>query len=645
MIGNLMSRMADADKLSVAQLNTAVKNGTLPAYIGVPLIQEKMKAQQAAQAMVAQDQMQPPIAQQVMEQADVATGLEKLQSNLPEEGYAGGGIVAFAEGGEAAPASTRAINVPPPEGYKFDAQTGQYHEAPQQDGILGNLRGLSDRLRAAIKGYAEGGLAPDDSGDAADEDKALFSRLMEGISNLKSYEGALAEKGHTPASIRELMRSGPKRGDYVAPAEGGRGHKFEGAVLEEAKRQGVDPDLALHVLYKETGGLKNPESARSRAGAIGPMQLMPATARDLGVDPTNPMENIQGGIAYLKQMMNKYQDPVMATAAYNAGPGRVDQAIRSGRGIAALPRETQMYVPRMAGGGMVAFADGGDVDNPYAMMGDVGASGPAYDQPTDINFGIGDFLKRKLMGIQEAPKPAAKPAAKPTSAAPAAPAAAPAEQTKPAVNPMGDLTGIEGDKGIGTLDDIKSMIKTGIEEGAKQKRVDTMLSLLTAGLGMMGGTSPFAAVNIGQGGQQGVAAALAARKTQAAEQQGLLGAQLGLSRAELYEKMRRDALSQKAKDTAFSQGLQQQRLDVTKSLIPIKGQELALKVNKAWEESSFKPQLEAQMAKEFGKNWNVPGSQAELMYKSRKANWLRDNAGIGTSNIPTADSILSNLNQ
>lgn len=585
MIGNLMSRMADADKLSVAQINTAVKNGTLPAYIGVPLIQEKMKAQQAAQAMVAQDQAQPPIAQQIMEQADVSTGLEKLQSNLPEQGYAGGGIVAF----------------------------------------------------------ADGGLAPDDDEATADEDKALLSRLMAGIAGLKSYEGALAEKGHTPASVRELMRSGPKRGDYVAPPEGGRGHKFEGAVIEEAKRQGLDPDLALHVLYKETGNLKNPESARSKAGALGVMQIMPKTAQGLGIDPLDPQQNIRGGVSYLKQMMDKYQDPVLATAAYNAGPGRVDKALRSGQGIASLPRETQMYVPRMAGGGMVAFDEGGTVDNPYALMGDIGMASPDYQGET--NYGIGDYFKRKLMGIQEAPKSATKPAAKPTTQA--APAQTPATEspTTTPTTPMGDLTGGETDKGMGSLDDIKSMIKSGIEEGAKQKRVDTMLSLLTAGLGIMGGTSPFAGVNIGQGGQQGVAAALAARKTQAEEQKGLLSAQLGLSRAELYEKMRRDALAQKAADTKFSQGIQQQRVDLSKQLIPIKGQEMALKVNKAWEESSFKPQLEAQMVKEFGKNWNVPGSKAELMYKSRKANWLRDNAGIGSSNIPTADSILSQLNQ
>lgn len=604
MIGNLMSRMADADKLSVAQLNTAVKNGTLPAYIGVPLIQEKMKAQQSAQAMVAQSEAQPPIARQIMEQADVSTGLEKLQSNLPEQGYAGGGIVAF----------------------------------------------------------ADGGLAPDDEEDTADEDKALFSRLMAGISALKESGGEMPEGVTSERAPSEGIATGRQ-----APRVERTGHKFEGAVLEEAKRQGVDPNLALHVLYKETGNLKNPESARSHAGALGVMQIMPATAKDLGIDPLDPQQNIRGGVSYLKQMMDKYQDPVLAAAAYNAGPGRVDKALKSGYGIASLPRETQNYVPRMAEGGMVAFEGGGGVFDRINRSLGFGDTEPSSEFGRDIKRfrtwaaepGINEAIVSKTRGyFGDSPAAPATPMSQMQAqdtqegagATPAydklmaanKPAAAP---TAPAVNPMGDVTGGGAGEGMGTLDDIKKMIKTGIEEGAKQKRVDTMLSLLTAGLGMMGGTSPYAAVNIGQGGQQGVGAMLAARKTQAEEQKGLLGAQLGLSRAELYEKMRRDALTQKASDTKFSQGIQQQRVDLSKQLIPIKGQEVALKVNKAWEESSFKPQLEAQMAKEFGKNWNVPGSKAELMYKSRKANWLRDNAGIGASNVPTADSILANLNQ
>jgi soluble lytic murein transglycosylase-like protein len=596
MIGNLMSRMADADKLSVSQLNVAVKNGTIPAYIGVPLIQEKMRAKQAAQATVAQSQAQPPIAQQVMEEADLSTGLEKLQSNLPSQGYAGGGIVAF----------------------------------------------------------ADGGLAPNDDENTEDEDKALFSRLMAGISALKEPEEAGGEMPVGEMSAGEM----PRRTGESAPVPkvGRTGHKFEGAVLEEAKRQGVDPNLALHVLYKETGGLKNPESARSSAGALGVMQIMPGTAKDLGIDPLDPGQNIRGGVSYLKQMMDKYQDPVLAAAAYNAGPGRVDKALKSGYGIASLPRETQNYVPRMAGGGVVALQAGGmpkglDDLTPeeLAQMNQPFIGYKPFRQP-----GL-SALQQRALGFQhqrqmEQEDIDATPAydklmggAQPATVPQNTPAAAPA--STPAPNPMGDQAGIAATEGMGTLDDIKNMIKTGMEDSAKQKRVDTMLSLLTAGLGMMGGTSPYAAVNIGQGGQQGVGAMLAARKTQAEEQKGLLGAQLGLSRAELYEKMRRDALTQKAETTKFNQGIQQQRLDATKALIPIKQQEAMLKVNKAWEESSFKPQLESQMVKEFGKNWNVPGSKAELAYKSRKAAWLRDNAGIGASNIPTADSILANINQ
>jgi len=185
----------------------------------------------------------------------------------------------------------------------------------------------------------------------------------------ESYEAELAKKGQTPASARKLMIDGPKKGDYVMPPLDSQrpgpsrgGHKYEDMVVAEAQRIGLDPGMALHVLYKETGNLKNPESARSKAGALGVMQLMPKTAKSLGVDPLNPEENIRGGVMYLKQMYDKYQDPTLAFAAYNAGPGRVDRALRSGQGIASLPRETQNYVMasnRMAGGGIVAFQNTG----------------------------------------------------------------------------------------------------------------------------------------------------------------------------------------------------------------------------------------------------------------------------------------------
>jgi hypothetical protein len=572
MIGSLMSRMADAEKLSIPQLNEAVKNGTIPAYVGVPLIQEKMKAQEAAQAMVAQTQAQPPLARQVMEQADMMSGLEKLQSNLPEEGYAGGGIVAFAEGGVS---------------------------LPDED---------------------------------EDEEKNLMSRLMAGITSLKqgvsdripsseAIKQSIANK--MPSSMRSAMYEGPQRGDYVAPPAERRargGHKYENLVAAEAERIGLDPNIAVHALYKETGNLKNPESARSRAGALGVMQLMPKTAKELGVDPLNPEDNIRGGVMYLKKMYDKYQDPTLALAAYNAGPGRVDRALKSGRGIEGLPRETQNYVMarNMAGGGIVAFQNTGLVSSEFGgegagesfatkeydpyfvkdpMTGEVIPSGYRRNVPeTGLPKGVSpEAVIRKEPAAPAEKKPEFKttpvPMTGPTDqelgrTAPAAPEPAPYKE------PPADRS----------ISDIKNLLKQRMEESGKQRRIDAYMSLLQAGLGMMGGSSPFAAVNIGQGASQGVAAQMAARKSQVADENAILTGQLGLSRAELYEKMRRDALKQQYEKDLAAQKLGRERLGVQQQAQNIRMGDLRRKASEDWDNSPRKAQLEADLAKQK-KNW------------------------------------------
>lgn len=109
-------------------------------------------------------------------------------------------------------------------------------------------------------------------------------------------------------------------------------------ILEQAGRQfNVDPKLLALVMGRESGG--NP-GAVSPKGAAGPMQVMPGTAKEMGVtDLTDPVQNIMAGAKYLSQQMDKYKDVPTALAAYNAGPGAVDKH----GGIPPFP-ETQGYV-------------------------------------------------------------------------------------------------------------------------------------------------------------------------------------------------------------------------------------------------------------------------------------------------------------
>ena len=112
------------------------------------------------------------------------------------------------------------------------------------------------------------------------------------------------------------------------------------------KEWNVDPNLLRAVAGQESGGAANPDQAVSPKGALGRMQLMPATAQGLGVtDPNDPVQSIYGGAKYLSQQLDKYGSPELALAAYNAGPDRVD-AYQAGKGM--LPVETVAYVPSVA---------------------------------------------------------------------------------------------------------------------------------------------------------------------------------------------------------------------------------------------------------------------------------------------------------
>ena len=102
-----------------------------------------------------------------------------------------------------------------------------------------------------------------------------------------------------------------------------------------ALEQGIDPELALRVMYEES---KGKQSAGSEKGARGLMQLMPGTAEELGVDINDALDNYTGGLKYLKQMTNQFGLEV-GLAAYNAGPGNVEEY----QGVPPF-KETQNYL-------------------------------------------------------------------------------------------------------------------------------------------------------------------------------------------------------------------------------------------------------------------------------------------------------------
>jgi soluble lytic murein transglycosylase-like protein len=120
-------------------------------------------------------------------------------------------------------------------------------------------------------------------------------------------------------------------------------------IVATAQQYGVDPALAIEVATAESG--MNPNVGDSSAGAIGIFQLEPPTAAQLGVDPRDPLQNIDGGVRYLRQMLGKFPDVGAALGAYDWGPGNVAGALaKYGAGwLVHAPSETQSYVAKILG--------------------------------------------------------------------------------------------------------------------------------------------------------------------------------------------------------------------------------------------------------------------------------------------------------
>lgn len=146
--------------------------------------------------------------------------------------------------------------------------------------------------------------------------------------------GSGDEPGQLPTSLGQAqsVRFSPEAAARL-PA---RSSEWMQPIEEAAIRHGVDPRLLTALVWTESAFRKD---AVSPAGAIGLGQLMPGTAAGMGVDPHDPMQNLDGAATYLAQQLRSFGSVDLALAAYNAGPGRVQ---KSG-GVPNIA-ETQAYV-------------------------------------------------------------------------------------------------------------------------------------------------------------------------------------------------------------------------------------------------------------------------------------------------------------
>jgi len=343
------------------------------------------------------------------------------------------------------------------------------------------------------QGMANGGIiAFDEGGDVDEEQQEKDIEDMENAQISSILSGSIDERSSDSVGIGAIRPEA--RGEIGLKADASPIGMF---VEKTAVKYGVDPDFAKYVISKETGTMKNAERAVSPKGAAGIMQLMPGTAKDMGVkDVFDPYQNIEGGIKYLAMLEKKYGDPKLVAIAYNWGPGNTDKWLKAGADAKKLPKETQMYIAGMAKGGAVKrYAKGTMVRAEDSLAPDEEIIDTA-DIPQQ-EYGFADYLKQ-----------------------------------------------IRADR---------EALKKGAEE-------DKNLALIQAGLGMAAGTSPYALQNIAGGAMKGVEAYGAGKKQRAAEALALSKAELGGLRGKELEEYRRERIRAKKEADLSGADLKQNEL-------------------------------------------------------------------------------------
>ena len=662
MIGSLMSRMADAEKLSIPQLQKSIQDGIIPAYVGVPLLQDKLKQQKAAAA--PQQPAQPPIAQQVMAEAS-QHGIDAAPSNLPTE-MAGGGIVAFDDGGLANEQDEdeeyggmneqdSALLAKYMAGITDDSDS-ELDDEEMPEGIVAAMpvrksepqKSETENRGVGINPESKGGFGIKDMLAAKARENKLPPELLNKIAGIESgYKSSAANPNSTAKGLFQFTDStwkgmGGKAGEQFDPEKNAE----LGAKFVRQNAEGLKGALGRNPTYGEV-------YASHFFGLKGAKDL-------LNMDPKTPMNE------------------AVSAQVLKANPQLKDKTV--GQVMAGLNNKMGEGIVSLAGGGVVAFGDPKLNPNenqvveeePESALGAFFKKGiiPEFGTKSEKDKKFGEDYLKGLKLKEQQQKALTAPdlnlpfyqAVKPSerqlvedkrkailngnipAPAPAAPAK-PQFNVQPSLQEMGptreelgagpaDMRSEEtraqdeidakikeaeaAGRGGDDITSLRDMLTERAKSARNQKSIDNYMALLQAGLGMMGGTSPYAMANIGQGASKGISALADARKSQISEDNALLSGRLGLSRAQLLETSRKNALQRQYALDRQNLGLKNQQLDISRGKLGQAERGLLLKAEDLYEKKGGDALLRQEFAKQYGKNWETDLMKKKLFYAQRQ---------------------------
>lgn len=599
---NPFEKAGDASKLSAAQLQQAIKAGTVPPYIGIPLLQEKVKMEKKMIAAAAAQQPKPPtVADQVMAEAEQTQGVPALQTNLPVT-MAGGGIVAFAEGDL----------VDDEDSYddRLDqARADELNDLMEQYAGLGALAKSMPEGRTKITSVevsdGKGGLHPELESRVAElragyrekfgKDLPITSgfRTREDQERLYAQRGSnpnlVAKPGHSkhehgmavdlPAHVpEEFLRQyglhrphGKKDPVHVEMMAGGGAVHFQNRGLVDDEDYYTIPGLQAGNRYEEE--MRKARGLRAEKAPYKPGQTLPGFTERMTTPESMDVEGLQPSTLYADAMKKARGTPVV-----NEPESQMMKAVK--------------YPFRALGAGISSLYSnktGMPSDTDYTASGDLAGAIMGERNPSAAKFAAtaNQTPEEVARLVQQNAGARGTPIGRLNQVAAASPtvaAASGATKTEPTVpaSVKPSITPVEqGPKEPSELDQFKDMFAKREAGIASQREQDKYLAMLSAGLGIMGGRSQHAFENIGQGAQLGIQSLAQSNAQRAAEQNALMSGRLGLAKIGAAE---RQALA--AQD--LRKEMQQNALTQQKLLAGARSQEAAQALGIRQEEKSMK---------------------------------------------------------